>query len=91
MIMYKEWNEISYAHVQKIVHLFTDLVQSLKMDELSYRDPNFVNQILLCSLGSVVFYKNIICTVSDVFIGDLNVFLLMLFVCLQFCKLDILS
>ena len=49
-------------------------MQSLKMDKLSYRDPNIVNQSLLCSLGSVVFYKNIICTVSDVFIGDLNVF-----------------
>ena len=66
-------------------------MQSLKMDKLSYRDPNIVNQVLLCSLGSVVFYKNIICTFSDVFIGDLNVFVLMLFVCLQFCKLDILS
>ena len=52
-------------------------MQSLKMDKLSYKDPNIVNQILLCSLGSVVFYKNIICTVSvfDVFIGDLNVFI----------------
>ena len=85
------WTPAVSGTVQKIVHLFTDLVQSLKMDKLIYRDPNFVNQILLCSLGSVVFYKKYHMYSSDVFIGDLNVFLLMLFVCLQFCKLDILS
>ena len=43
-------------------------------DKLSSRCPFFVKQICLCSLGSVVFYKNMICTVSDIFIGDLNVF-----------------
>ena len=46
----------------------------LENHNLSCRDPNLVKQILLCSLGSVVFYKNMICTVSDIFIGDLNVF-----------------
>ena len=43
---------------------------ALENQKWSCRDPNLVNLILLCSLGSVVFYKNMIGTVSDVFIKD---------------------
>ena len=63
-----------WLRVERIVHLFLDLMQTLKNDKLSTRCPFLVNQILLCSFGSVVFYKNIICTVYDIFIGDLNEF-----------------
>ena len=44
-----------------------------KNDKWSCRDPNLVNQILLHSLGSVVFYKNMKCAFSGIFYGDLNI------------------
>ena len=52
---------------RKLVHLFSLLLQTLKNDKWSCRDPNLVNQILLYSLGSVVFYKNIKCAFSSIF------------------------
>ena len=60
--------------MKRIAHLFQIYMLALENDKLSYRCPFLVNQISSCSFGSVVFYKNMICTVSDIFIGDLNVF-----------------
>jgi len=65
--------QLSVTRWRKLVHLFSVLLQTLKNDKWSCRDPNLVNQILLYSLGSVVFYKNKKCAFSSIFHGDLNI------------------
>ena len=58
--------------VLKLVHLFPVLCASLKIDKLSYVDSKIVNQILLCSLGSLVFMKNMILAFVVEFLEDLK-------------------
>ena len=65
--------QLSVTRWRKLVHLFLVLLQTLKNDKWSCRDPNLVNQILLYSLGSVVCYKNMKCAFSGIFHGDLNI------------------
>ena len=56
-----------------LMHLFLKCMQTLKNHKLSCRCPILVNQILLDSSRSVVFYKNMKCIVSSIFIGESNV------------------
>ena len=62
--------DVSESSLGFELFLLQILVLTLKNHKLSCRGPFLVNQNLLCSLGSVVFYKNMRCTVSSIFIGD---------------------
>ena len=61
--------DVSESSLEFLLTLLQITILTLKNHKLSCRGPFLVNQILLCSLGSVVFYKNMRCTVSSIFIG----------------------
>ena len=57
------------AAIDLILMHFLKCMQTLKNHKLSCRCPILVNQILLDSSLSVVFDKNMRCTVSSIFLG----------------------
>jgi len=64
---------LTVTQFRKIAHLFQFYMLTLKNNKWSYRCPFLVHPILLCSLGSIVFYRNMKCAFSSIFHGDLNI------------------
>ena len=62
--------DVSESSLGFLLILLQISILTLKNHKLSCRGPFLVNQILLCFLGSVVFYKTMRCTVSIIFMGE---------------------